>query len=299
MSNKFIDPAWPALLPFTKMEGLGNDYIYVEEFAQPLQNPGPLAEEVSNRHFGIGGDGLVLMGPSEKADFRMRMFNADGSEGEMCGNAIRCVAKYLYEHSFTDKKEFTIETLAGIRTVTLTLRDLVCVSHVRVDMGRPVILPQDIPLRAAGDSFVNQALNVAGKAWWGTGVSMGNPHLVVPIDQDNAPLGLDGLELDKIGPLFEHHELFPKRVNTEFIEVIGHDRVRMRVWERGSGETLACGTGACAVLVACVLNGWTSRKAIIELRGGELSVEWGEDGMVYMTGPARTVFSGKYAIKDR
>jgi diaminopimelate epimerase len=277
-------------LPFTKMQGLGNDYIYMEEFDQILAAPSPLAIAVSDRHFGIGGDGLVLMGSSDTADFRMRIFNADGSEAEMCGNAARCVGKYLYEKGFTRKREFSLETLAGIRIITLFPRGR-HVEKVRVDMGEPRLSPPLIPLLADGDSFLDREITVNGRQYRGTAVSMGNPHLVVPL----SPLA--GLDLQQLGPLFEHHALFPRRVNTEFIEVLSRDRVRMRVWERGSGETLACGTGACAVLVACSLNHWTDRKATVELRGGELEITWDEAGIVHMTGGAEFVFSGEYQGK--
>ncbi|MDR0339526.1 MAG: diaminopimelate epimerase [Desulfovibrio sp.] len=283
------DESLPRQLPFTKMQGLGNDYIYVEEFDAPVIRPGPLAEAVSDRHFGVGGDGLVLMGKSAKADFRMRIFNADGSEAEMCGNATRCVGKYLFEKGFTDKSEFTLETLAGIRVLTLSIKGRE-VHSVRVDMGEPKLTPAEIPMRADGDNFINSDIVVNGRLYKGTAVSMGNPHIVVPMP------GLESLDIARIGPLFEHHALFPRRVNTEFIQVKSRGRVRMRVWERGAGETLACGTGACAVLVACVLNNWTDRRAIIELRGGELEIEWTEDNIVHMSGPAAYVFSGSYSV---
>lgn len=286
---RVADDSLPKRLPFTKMQGLGNDYVYVEEFNSPVLSPAPLAVAISDRHFGVGGDGLVLMGPSERADFRMRIFNADGSEAEMCGNATRCVGKYLYEKGFTDKKEFTLETLAGIRVLTLYAGGN-NVDRVRVDMGRPELKPADIPMQADGEAFIDQEVIINGRRYRGTAVSMGNPHLVVPVP------GLESLDLAQIGPFFEHHALFPRRVNTEFIQVLERDRVRMRVWERGSGETLACGTGACAVLVACALNKWTDRKAVIELRGGELEIEWSADGVVYMTGGAEFVFSGEYIV---
>lgn len=286
---RIADPDLPARLPFTKMQGLGNDYIYVEEFDAPIQRPQDLAVTISDRHFGVGGDGLVLMGGSDKADFRMRMFNADGSEAEMCGNASRCVGKYLYERNLTSKREFTLETLAGVRALSLEVNGST-VERVRVAMGAPGLTPADIPMQAEGDSFIGQDIMVNGRRYRGTAVSMGNPHLVLPVP------GLSSLDLTQIGPFFEHHALFPRRVNTEFIQVLGRDRVRIRVWERGSGETLACGTGACAVLVACVLDKETDRKATIELRGGELEVEWSDDGIVYMTGTAEFVFSGEYIV---
>lgn len=281
----------PRKLAFTKMEGIGNDYVYVwlENLDAPVTDPGPLAVFMSDRNYGVGGDGLVLIGRSDKADFRMRMFNNDGSEGNMCGNASRCVGKFLYDHGYTDKKSVTLETKSGIRTLNLTVENGK-VSHVTVDMGKPIIKPCDIPMKAEGDTFINREISVGGASIKGTAVSMGNPHFVVTMHD------IASLDLPAIGPNFEHHELFPERVNTEFIEVVSRQKVRMRVWERGSGETLACGTGACAVLVACALNQYTDRKATIELRGGDLTIEWAEDGIVYMTGPAREVFSGEIEL---
>jgi len=233
----------------------------------------------------------VLMGDSEVADFRMRIFNADGSEAEMCGNASRCVGRYLYEKGLTREKEFTLETLAGIRVITLYTR-VDQVEKVRVDMGVPRLHPADIPMKAEGDSFIDKEIMINGRRIRATAVSMGNPHLVV-----EAP-GLAELDLQHVGPLYEHHALFPRRVNTEFVEVLDRDRIRMRVWERGAGETLACGTGACAALVACVLNKRTDRKAVVELRGGELEIEWAENGTVYKTGEAEFVFSGEYYVRS-
>lgn len=276
---------------FTKMEGLGNDYVYAEEFTAPLKYASEMAKAISDRHFGVGGDGLVLMGPSNKADFRMRMFNSDGSEAEMCGNATRCVGKYLYEKGKTDKTTFTLETLAGIRTLELTVQAGV-VTTVRVDMGEPILDPKKIPMTYSGDQFIGQDISAAGISGKGTAVSMGNPHVVIPMKN------IAELDLPAIGPAFEHHPLFPRRTNTEFIEVISKDYIKMRVWERGAGETLACGTGACAVLVACVLNGFTDRKATIELLGGKLEIHWAENNTVFMSGSARFVFSGDYIIPD-
>ena len=283
------DGSLPRHLPFTKMQGLGNDYIYMEEFAAPIERPSPLAVAVSDRHFGVGGDGLVLMGHSNTADFRMRIFNADGSEAEMCGNATRCVGKYLYERGFTRSKEFTLETLAGIRVLTLFTNGE-HVDRVRVDMGTPELDPARIPMQAEGNSFIDQEIMVNGRRYRGTAVSMGNPHLVVAVP------GLESLDLARLGPFFEHHALFPRRVNTEFVHVLDKHRIRMRVWERGAGETLACGTGACAALVACALNHWTDRKAVVELRGGTLEIEWSGDGVIYKTGGAEFVFSGEYLV---
>ena len=287
------DNTLPAVLPFTKMQGLGNDYVYVEEFDAPLINPTPLAIAISDRHFGVGGDGLVLMGHSEAADFRMRIFNADGSEAEMCGNATRCVGKYLFEKGFTREKELTLETLAGIRVLTLHTSHGPSgerVDKVRVAMGEPGLRPVDIPMKAEGDSFIDKEIMINGRRIRGTAVSMGNPHFVVHMP------GLVDLDLQQIGPFYEHHPLFPRRVNTEFIDILDRDRIRMRVWERGAGETLACGTGACAAVVACVLNKYTDRKVVVELRGGELEIEWADDGVVYKTGSAAFVFSGEYIV---
>ncbi|MDR2826319.1 MAG: diaminopimelate epimerase [Deltaproteobacteria bacterium] len=281
-------------MPFTKMEGLGNDYVYINVFDTPIKNPAPLAIKISDRNFGVGGDGLVLIGPSQKADFRMRMFNADGSEGEMCGNAIRCVGKYLYERGLTAKEQLAIETLAGLRFLHLQISGGK-VTLVRVNMGEPEFVPAAIPMRLpaayTNNNFINQAVALDGQSYLGTAVSMGNPHLVIPLPD------IDALDLPVLGPKFEHHEFFPARVNTEFIEVISKTHVRMRVWERGSGETLACGTGACAVLAACVANKLTERRADIELRGGTLLIEWGSDNIIYMTGPATEVFSGVFTVR--
>ena len=276
-------------LRFAKMEGLGNDYVYVEEFGKPMQNAPEISRLVSDRHFGVGSDGLILIGDSAKADFRMRMFNADGSEGEMCGNGIRCVGKYIYDHGLSRKTSLTIETLAGIRNLKLVVSDGRAQS-VRVDMGKAILEPEKIPMNATGKDFIDQEIVVDGKTWRGTGVSMGNPHFVIRVDN------VDGLDLEAIGPSFENHALFPKRVNTEFAQILSKEEVRMRVWERGSGETLACGTGACATAVACALNGWTDRKVTVHLLGGDLLIEWAEDNTVYMTGPATHVFNGEYLL---
>ena len=280
----------PKHIPFTKMEGAGNDYIYVEEFTSSLPNPAELATVLSNRHFGIGGDGLVLIGPSDKADFRMRIFNADGSEAEMCGNASRCVGKYVYEHGFTAQKEITLETGAGIRQLYL----YVCegeVQSIRVDMGKPILVPAKIPVLAPREDCTNIPVHIQGQTWLGTAVSMGNPHFVVPLPD------VETLDLEKLGPQFECHPLFPNRTNTEFVQIVDRNTIRMRVWERGAGETLACGTGACAAVVACVLTGKTERTVTVSLKGGDLLIEWDETGIVYKTGAAREVFSGAFSQK--
>lgn len=276
-------------LKFTKMEGLGNDYVYVQDFGAPMKNAPAISELVSDRHFGIGSDGLILIGDSDKADFRMRMFNADGSESEMCGNGIRCVGKYVYDHGLTRKTDVSIETLAGIRNLKFILAGD-RVASVRVDMGPAILEPRKIPVDADGKDFIDREIVVDGKPYRVTAVSMGNPHAVIRVDS------VDGLDLEAIGPSFEHHKLFPNRVNTEFVQIISKKEVRMRVWERGSGETLACGTGACATVVACFLNGWTDRNVTIHLTGGDLQIEWDESGTVYMTGTATTVFEGEYLL---
>ena len=282
-------PAIENRFRFTKMEGLGNDYVYAEEFGKPITNAPEIARMVSDRHFGVGSDGLILIGSSDKADFRMRMFNADGSEGEMCGNGIRCVGKYVYDYGLTLKTAVTVETLAGIRNLKLNLSGY-RVQSVRVDMGQAILEPKKIPIDATGKDFIDKEIVVDGKTYRGTAVSMGNPHFVIPVDS------VDTLDLVAIGPSFEHHTLFPKRVNTEFVQILSKKEVRMRVWERGSGETLACGTGACATAVACALNGWTDRNVTVHLLGGDLFIEWDKDNTVYMTGPATTVFDGEYLL---
>jgi diaminopimelate epimerase len=284
------DADLPRRLPFTKMQGLGNDYIYVEEFGKPFARPAPLAVAVSDRHFGIGADGLVLIGkPSDpgKADFRMRIFNADGSEAEMCGNASRCVGKYLYEKGMVQTDAFRLETGAGVLRVRLLIEGR-NVTGVSVAMGRPTLNPASLPMHAEGDTFIDREITVNGRRYQGTALSVGNPHLVIPVP------GLDKLDLKAVGPLFEHHALFPRRVNTEFIQVADRRNIRMRVWERGSGETLACGTGACAAAVACALNKWTERKVVVRLPGGELEIEWDDDDMIHMSGGAEFVCAGEY-----
>ncbi len=279
-------------MQFTKMHGLGNDYIYINLFKEVVNDPAGLSRKMSDRHFGIGSDGIVLIGPAREesgADFRMQMFNADGSEAEMCGNAIRCVGKYVYDHEMTDKRTISVETLGGVKTLDLTVeRDKV--STVRVDMGEPVLKPSLIPMSVEGDSFIDREIRVNGRTYKGTAVSMGNPHIVIPVS------GIDDLDLSLVGPQFEHHPLFPRRTNTEFIENPDKGNIRMRVWERGAGETLACGTGASASLVASVLTGKANRKAIVHLLGGQLTVEWDEKtNHVFIDGPATTVFSGVWA----
>ncbi len=277
-------------MKFTKMHGCGNDYVYVNLFEEKLEDPASVSIKVSDRHFGIGSDGLITIGPSEKADFRMRIYNADGSEAEMCGNGIRCVAKYVYDHKLTDKTEITVETGAGVLTLILYPENGK-VQQVRVDMGEPILTPAEIPVIADGDKVINQPIEVGGKTWNMTCVSMGNPHAVVFVE-DTA-----NFELEKYGPLFENHERFPKRTNTEFVQIISRTEANMRVWERGSAETWACGTGTCACVMASILNEKTEDKVLVHLRGGDLTIEYDRaTNHVFMTGPATEVFEGEIEV---
>ena len=275
-------------MKFTKMQGCGNDYIYVNLFEEKLTDPNDLAIRISDRHFGIGSDGLITIGPSANADFEMRIYNADGSEAEMCGNGIRCVGKYVYEHHLTDKTEITVETGAGIKILVLSLKDQK-VWQVRVDMGEPILEPAKIPVIAEGDRVIAEPICVDGKDFEMTCVSMGNPHAVVFVDN------VKDFPLEAIGPKFENHERFPKRTNTEFVQVHSREEVSMRVWERGAGETLACGTGACAAMVASRLSDLVDDRAEVRLLGGTLVIEWSGD-CVYMTGPCEFVFDGEILI---
>jgi len=278
-------------MKFTKMHGIGNDYVYVDCTREEIQNPGEIARFVSNRHFGIGSDGLILIKNSDTADFRMDMYNSDGSQGEMCGNGIRCVAKYVYDYGLTDKTEISVETLAGIKYLKLFIEGRK-VAKVRVNMGVPILAPAQIPVVAGKEPVVQEPVTVCGREWRMTCVSMGNPHAVIFIDTQ-----VGEFPLEQIGPHFEHHKCFPARVNTEFVRVLDRNTMEMRVWERGSGETLACGTGTCAAAVAAVLNGFCERKVTVHLSGGDLEIEWsGADNCVYMTGTATTVFDGEISI---
>ena len=279
-------------MKFTKMHGAGNDYVYVNCFEEKVENPPEVAIKVSNRNFGIGSDGLILIMPSEKADVRMRMFNSDGSESEMCGNGIRCVAKYAFDHGIISKKEISAETGAGILTLQLFTAADGKVDRVRVNMGRPRLTKAEIPMlgEPAGDQTVNQPLNILHTTFHVTTVSMGNPHCVIFLDD------VENFQVEKYGQLIENHDIFPRRTNVEFVQIISRTEVRQRTWERGAGETLACGTGASAVCVAGVLNGLTDKKILNHLSGGDLELEWAEDGNLYMTGPATEVFSGKIII---
>ena len=274
-------------LRFTKMHGCGNDYVYINCFEETVEDPAALAVRLSDRHKGIGGDGVILICPSDVADAKMRMFNLDGSEGKMCGNGIRCVAKYVFDHGIARKEELKIETLSGVKTCLIHEENGEAVS-VTVDMGEAILRPGEIPVALPGDCVIHQNVEVAGGIYEITCVSMGNPHCVI-FGEDP-----DGLELSEIGPRFEHDPLFPQGVNTEFIQVLDGHTLKMRVWERGSGETMACGTGACAVLVATVLNGKCGRSADVDLLGGRLHIRWDEEtGHVFMTGGAVTVFEGE------
>ncbi len=275
------------LRKFYKMHGIGNDYIYFDCLDTPLENPEAAALKLSDRHFGIGGDGIVLICPSVLADAKMRMFNADGSEGKMCGNAIRCVGKYLYDFQKTNKTTLKIETLSGVKTLFLNVENGKTQS-VKVDMGAPSLSPEQIPVRLGGEAVVGRETEIAGGRYAITCVSMGNPHCVV-FGGDPAEI-----EIEKLGPKFETAALFPDRTNTEFVQVLGGNEIKMRVWERGSGETWACGTGACAAAVAAVLNGYAARDEdiVVHLRGGDLIVRWTKD-TVYMTGTATLVFTGE------
>ena len=288
-------------MKFTKMQGLGNDYVYVDCTKEELATPSDIAKAVSDRHFGIGSDGLILIKPSKVADFYMEMYNADGSRSAMCGNGIRCVGKYVYDFGLTDKLDVSIETAAGIKYLNLRLLGGQ-VREVRVNMGAPIFEPALVPTTleatkeiVSGEKTVPVVLDaplmVDGKEYRVSCVSMGNPHVITYVDDEKA------VDIEKIGPSFEHHEVFPERTNTEFIRVADRQNIYMRVWERGTGETLACGTGACASAVATMLNGMCDRKVTVHLLGGDLVIEWDEkENVVYMTGPAVTVFTGDYPL---
>ena len=277
-------------MKFTKMHGCGNDYVYVNLFEEQIGDPAKVSIAVSDRHFGIGSDGLITIGASEIADFRMRIYNADGSEAEMCGNGIRCVAKYVYDHKLTDKAEITVETGAGVKTLQLTVEDDK-VTLVRVDMGEPILTPDEIPVVADGDRVVDEPIVVDDKEWRMTCVSMGNPHAVVFVDD------VAHFELEKYGPLFENHVRFPKRTNTEFVQIVSRNEAIMRVWERGSAETWACGTGTCATVMACILNGLTDNEVLVHLRGGDLRIAYdAKSNHIFMTGPATEVFEGEIQL---
>ena len=278
-------------MKFSKMHGLGNDYVYVNAFEEHIENPNELAKQISDRHFGVGSDGLVLIAPSSVADFQMLMYNADGSQGDMCGNASRCVAKYVYDRGMTDKTVVTLETLAGIKVLHMTLKDGK-VDTVRVDMGEPVLDCENVPCLLDKGIVRKAKIEALDRVFEITPVSTGNPHGVIFLDEP-----VEEFDLNRYGPVLERHPAFPKKANIEFVNVIARDRLRMRVWERGSGITMACGTGSCAVLVAANLCGLADRKATIVLDGGELVDEWDETtGHVFMNGPATHVFDGEYNV---
>lgn len=275
------------MIKFTKMHGLGNDYVYIDAINQKIENESSLAKFVSNRHFGIGSDGLILICKSNVADFKMRMFNSDGSEAEMCGNGIRCVGKFVYDKGLTNKTTVKIETLAGIKTLILNIKEGK-VETARVDMGEPILEAEKIPVISKEQPVKNLVLEAEEKKFKFTCISMGNPHAITIVDDTKK------FDVEKYGRILEVDKAFPKKANIEFVQIADKENIKMRVWERGAGETLACGTGACATAVACNLNGLTERKVNIELLGGILNIEWNkEDNHVYMTGPAVTVFDGE------
>ena len=277
-------------MKFTKMQGIGNDYVYVNCFREQVENPSQVAIKVSDRHFGVGSDGLILIKPSDVADFEMEMYNADGSQGAMCGNGIRCVAKYVYDYHLTDKTSISVNTKSGIKYLDLTVEDGK-VKEVKVNMGAPILNTAEIPMIYGKEQVIAQPLNINQNLYEVTAVSMGNPHVIVYMED------VKNLEIEEVGPYFEKSSVFPESVNTEFVRVIDRNTVEMRVWERGSGETLACGTGACAVAVACILNGYTEDQVTVKLLGGDLKIFWDREAdLVYMTGPAEVVFDGEIQI---
>lgn len=281
-------------MKFTKMHGIGNDYVYVNCFEETIADPSAVARFVSDRHFGIGSDGLILVKPSDVADCEMDMYNLDGSQGAMCGNGIRCVAKFAYDHGIVRKKNITVNTKSGIKYLDLDIKDGK-VSSVKVNMGSPILTAKMIPVVSDKEQVINQPLDVNGTVWNITAVSMGNPHAVTYMEDVNS------LDIEKVGPMFENHINFPDRINTEFVKVIDRRTLQMRVWERGSGETLACGTGACAVAVASTLNGLVDEDVpiTVKLLGGDLQILWNrQENLVYMTGPATTVFEGEIDLSS-
>lgn len=282
-------------MKFTKMHGCGNDYVYIDGAAWHIlqSNKPDVVRFLSDRHFGVGGDGVIFINPSDVADFEMEMYNADGTRAEMCGNGIRCVGKYVYDKGLTDKRQLSIVSAGQIKYLELEVDSENRVFWVRVNMGSPILVPDQIPVKITGQQAVNVPICVEGQEYHMTCVSMGNPHAVVFVD------GTDDMNLEQIGPLFEHHELFPKRTNTEFVQIVDRQHVKMRVWERGTGETLACGTGCSATAVACALNGLTDDQITVNVLGGEIEVTWDrERNLVYMGGPAATVFEGEINIEE-
>ncbi len=279
-------------MKFTKMHGCGNDYVYVNCLEERILHPDRIARYVSDRHFGIGSDGMILICPSEKADFRMEMYNADGSEGKMCGNGVRCIAKYVYDYGLTDQTSISLETKGGIKQLDMTTENGKVVS-VRVNMGSPVLEPEKIPVDFEGEQMIDEPVVIGEKKYCITGVSMGNPHGVIFVDDT------ESLNLPELGPRIERHKLFPERANIEFVQWLNQNEIRMRVWERGSGETLACGTGACASVVAGVLTDRTKERVVVHVRGGDLEIHYDrKENIVWMTGPATVVFDGEIDISQ-
>ena len=279
-------------MKFTKMQGCGNDYVYVNGFTEEIKDKPAFVRAVSDRHFGVGGDGAIFINPSDVADFEMEMYNADGSRSEMCGNGIRCVAKFVYDKGMTDQQQISIVSAGQIKYLDLDVKDGK-VANVKVNMGAPILRAKDVPVISTMEESVDEPIVVQDKEYRMTCVSMGNPHAIVFMDD------VANLEIEKIGPYFENHEVFPNRTNTEFVEVVDRSHVNMRVWERGTGETLACGTGCCATVVACVLNGLTDTTVTVKVLGGEILIEWDrEANLVYMTGPATTVFEGEFPWEE-
>lgn len=275
-------------MKFTKMHGCGNDYVYVDGAKEHIRDKEKLVVAASDRHFGIGSDGVIFINPSETADFEMEMYNADGSRSEMCGNGIRCVGKFVYDHGLTDKNKVAVESFGKVKYLDMTVENGK-VSKVRVNMGQPELEAEKIPVLCEKDQAIDEEITVNGNSYHMTCVSMGNPHAVVFVDE------VTDMKIEEIGPFFENHERFPNRTNTEFVKVIDDSHVQMRVWERGTGETLACGTGCCATAVACVLNGRTGNHVFVRVPGGEIEIEWDrESNIIYMTGPAETVYEGEY-----
>lgn len=274
-------------MKFTKMHGCGNDYVYVNGFTEKVADKPKAVVALSDRHFGIGSDGVIFINPSQQADFEMEMYNADGTRAEMCGNGIRCVGKYVYDHGMTDKTSITVESFGKVKYLDLTVENGKVVK-VKVNMGKPELTAKDVPVVSVHEQVIDEEIIVKGKSYRMTCVSMGNPHAVVFMDD------VEHLAIEEIGPYFENHERFPNRTNTEFVQVIDDSHVKMRVWERGTGETLACGTGCCATAVACVLNRLTGEHVTVQVLGGEIEIYWNQkENLVYMTGPAVTVFEGE------
>ena len=279
-------------MKFTKMQGCGNDYVYINGFTEQIKDKPAFVRAVSDRHFGVGGDGAIFINPSDVADFEMEMYNADGSRSEMCGNGIRCVAKFVYDKGMTNQEHISIVSAGPSKYLDLDVKDGK-VANVKVNMGAPILRAKDIPVMSTMEESVDEPIVVQDKEYRMTCVSMGNPHAIVFMDD------VANLEIEKIGPYFENHAVFPNRTNTEFVEIVNRNRVNMRVWERGTGETLACGTGCCATVVACVLNGLTDTTVTVKVLGGEILIEWDrEANLVYMTGPATTVFEGEFPWEE-